>query len=472
MNDATKPLGAHAVVLGGGVAGLLAAHVLTSAFERVTLIERDRYPDAPAARKGVPQARHVHLLLARGAEELERMFPGFADELGRHGAPEIDFTADVVSRMPFGWLPRFHSGITVRGASRMLIEWLVRARVTALGRVAFRERARALGLVASPDGNRVTGVRVQAIGADDEGAGDEVLDADLVVDATGRGSRAAQWLKDLGYGEVQEEIIDPFLGYATQIFDPPADARDWKMMSTVPRFPDTRRGGTILSIEGGQWMVLMVGINRDYPPSEDAGFLEFSRGFITPIIHEALSKAKPASPIHAYRATENSRRRFELMARWPEGFIAFGDSVASLNPYYGQGMTICALGAAALAADLGAQGERGQGVTGLARRFQKNLAKVYELPWMMATAEDKRWPGSVGGSKGGTAEKVMAKYMTALATLIPDHQKIANEFFHVVHMLRPPTRLFRPGVFGPTVMRAFRNGAALEHSVTPPPRPA
>lgn len=472
-NGKTQPkIGEHAVVLGGGMAGLLAAHVLSSAFERVTLVERDRYPEKPEPRKGVPQSRHVHLLLARGANELERQFPGFADDLGRHGAPLIDFTADVVSRMPFGWLPRFHSGITVHGSSRMLVEWLVRSRIMQLGRVTFREGMKATALVAAPGNARITGVRLQPVGAAEKsGSAEEPLSADLVVDATGRGSRTPQWLKDFGFGEVVEEVINPFLGYATQIFEPPAEERDWKMMSTVPTFPENRRGGTILSIEGGLWMALMVGINRDYPPPEDEGFLEFSRGFITPLIHESLRKAKPVTPVHAYRATENSRRRFELMPRWPEGFIAFGDSVASLNPYYGQGMTLCAIGAATLEADLRAQAARGAGVEGMARPFQKHLARVNELPWMMATGEDKRWPGSEGGTKGGAAEKVMLGYMNALTTLIPERQEIANTFFHVVHMLKPPTALFRPGVFAPTILRAIRGSRIRESGPTPPPRP-
>jgi 2-polyprenyl-6-methoxyphenol hydroxylase-like FAD-dependent oxidoreductase len=464
-------LGEHAVVLGGGMAGLLAAHVLSAAFERVTLVERDRYPERPDARRGVPQGRHVHLLLARGASEIERLFPGFADDLGRHGAPLIDFTADVVSRMPFGWLPRFHSGITVHGASRMLVEWLVRSRITQLGRVTFREATKATALVAAPGGARITGVRVQPVGAAEPTGSEEAISAELVVDATGRGSRAPQWLKDLGFGEVVEEVINPFLGYATQVFEPPPEARDWKMLSTVPTFPDKRRGGTILSIEGGLWMVLMVGINRDYPPDENDGFLEFSRGFITPLIHESLQKAKPVTPVHTYRGTENSRRRFDLMPRWPDGFIAFGDSVASLNPYYGQGMTICAIGAATLEADLRAQAARGSGVQGLARAFQKHLARVNELPWMMATGEDKRWPGSEGGAKGGAAEKIMLGYMNALTTLIPERQAIASTFFEVVHMLKPPTALFRPAALAPTVLRALRGNRVADISATPPPRP-
>jgi 2-polyprenyl-6-methoxyphenol hydroxylase-like FAD-dependent oxidoreductase len=468
-------LGEHAVVLGGGMAGLLAAHVLTAFFERVTLIERDRYPEQPGARKGVPQSHHVHLLLARGANELEAMFPGFGEELGKCGAPLIDFTADVVSRMPFGWLPRIHTGITVHGASRMLVEWLVRKRMAALGRVTFRESHRAIGLVAAAGGAWVTGVRLQAVGAAEESVasearGDEFA-ADLVVDATGRGSRAPRWLKELGFGEVVEEVINPFLGYATQVFEPPPGDRDWKMMSTVPTFPDKRRGGTILSIEGGLWMALMVGINRDYPPSEDAGFLEFSRGLMTPLLHDALRDAKPVTPVHAYRGTENNRRRFDLMPRWPDGFIAFGDSVASLNPYYGQGMTVCAIGAATLQAELGLHAARSSKIDGFARRFHRRLAKLNELPWMMATGEDKRWPGSKGGTKGGAAEKVMLGYMNALATLIPERHDVASTFFHVVHMLKPPTALFRPSVLAPTVARAIRGGRGADINPTPPPRP-
>ena len=77
----------HAVVLGGSLAGLLAARILADHFDEVTVIERDAYTETTAARKGIPQANHVHGLLVRGRQILEELFPGVQDEMIAAGAP-------------------------------------------------------------------------------------------------------------------------------------------------------------------------------------------------------------------------------------------------------------------------------------------------------------------------------------------------------------------------------------------------
>src|SRR5437870_340741 len=81
----------HAIVIGGGIAGLLAARVLINHFEMVTLIERDQYPNEPVFRPGVPQGRHVHSMLLRGQRELEVLFPDLGRKLVGNGAIERDY---------------------------------------------------------------------------------------------------------------------------------------------------------------------------------------------------------------------------------------------------------------------------------------------------------------------------------------------------------------------------------------------
>lgn len=468
---AGRKLGEHVVVLGGGIAGLLAAHVLSDTFDRVTLVERDRYSELPTARVGAPQSQHVHLLLARGAECLEEIFPGFGQELLAHGAAVVNFTEDVVALMPFGWLPRFHSNIKIYGCSRVLIEWLIRRRVFQSNRLHILDGYQVTKLELAPDGKGICGVCVRPAGSEGT-AVSESIQADLVVDATGRGSRAPTWLKALGFGEVQEKKVDPFITYATQQFSPPkGKSYDWKLLSADPISPSHRRGATIFPVEGGIWMVLLVGMNRAEPPKNSEEFIELCKEVATPLIYEVLRDAKPLSPVHVFRNTANRLRQYEKMRRWPQGFIVLGDAVCSINPLYGQGMTVCALGAQVLRRELTRLQDSGSSdLAYLAMRFQKELADMYEMPWILATSEDKRWPETdAAGEKGKSrfTEQIMSKYMNALMAHISGDLLIAKSFFEVIHLLRSPSALFHPKIVVKTLFTRPRVGSALKPTEPP-----
>ena len=111
-----------ALVIGGSLAGMCAARVLSDFVDRVTIIERDAYPSAPDFRPGVPQARHVHNLLARGLREFEGFFPGFERRLLERGAVAVESGWDVATLWPHGWSRRNHTGLWQLYASRALIE--------------------------------------------------------------------------------------------------------------------------------------------------------------------------------------------------------------------------------------------------------------------------------------------------------------------------------------------------------------
>src|SRR5262245_41368516 len=168
--------GTHAVVIGGSMAGLLAARVLSGSFTRVTVLERDCYPEDPGPRKGLPQARHLHVLLTRGRRILERLFPGFSNELIAHGANRIDAARDLAWLTPAGWGPRFDCGLDYVACSRDLIDWAVRRRVAALPNLTVREDVDVTGLTASADGRAVSGVRVRPRSTDER---EESLAAEL-----------------------------------------------------------------------------------------------------------------------------------------------------------------------------------------------------------------------------------------------------------------------------------------------------
>jgi 2-polyprenyl-6-methoxyphenol hydroxylase-like FAD-dependent oxidoreductase len=384
----TQP--SHAIVIGASLAGLWTARVLADHFQRVTVFERDQLPVGPASRPGAPQDRHVHVLLQRGALIMARLFPGIEEELTTAGAHRLDLTRDGYGKIRGRWLQRFPSGKTTYGCSRILLESIVRARVMGLPNVAVIGGVQVLGLTA--DNGRVTGVRVRH----KESNLESVETADFVVDASGRTSKAPQWLAALGYDEPKETVIDARLGYAGRRYRmPEIPEGGWLTMLIGQEPPTKSRSGLIYSEEGGVWMVMVAGCLGDYPPTDEAGFEEFAAS-VDPEFYAAIRFTQPISKIIGYRNTENRFRRYEKLARWPDRFVVLGDAVCGFNPVYGQGMTVAAMAAESLGEHLGkAKGA----LDGLAWRYQRRYPKIVEPAWNgWGDRKEALWPsGSPAG---------------------------------------------------------------------------
>lgn len=437
-------LGKQAVVLGGGMAGLLAARVLTEHFERVILVERDRYPEEPVFRPGAPQARHVHVLLLRGQQIIEELFPGMQQDLITKGAVQCDFMNDYRTRYPSGWLQRTPSQIRGYVVTRLLLEWQVRQALTKIPQIEIVDGYEAVDVEGSTDAKSITGVFLRARSHAGAPVEQELthIDADLVVDATGRESKAPQWLKSLGYAPPAETVINPFLGYATRLYAPPADSsRDWKGMVIMASPPGILRGGVIWPTEKGQWMVVLGGAGKEYPPTDEDAYLEFARSLSDPALFAAIKEAQPLTPIYGYRRTENRIRHFARLQRQPERLLVIGDAACAFNPVYGQGMTVAALEAMELRECL----RQCDDLSGLAQHFQRRLARVSAAPWALATAADVRVPMAEGGSMKWTAKWQYA-YFDRLTWLLPSNPSMALQFFKVIHMVESPITLFNPSI--------------------------
>ncbi|HWP43016.1 MAG TPA: 2-polyprenyl-6-methoxyphenol hydroxylase-like oxidoreductase, partial [Blastocatellia bacterium] len=252
-----------------------------------------------------------------------------------------------------------------------------------------------------------------------------------------------------------------FLGYASRIYRRTAVPRDWSGIYVQAAPPSHSRGGVLFPIEGDRWLLTVVGLGRDYPPTDEAGFLEFARSMRAPAIYNAIKDAEPLSDIYSYRGTENRVRHYERMSRRPEGLLVLGDAACAFNPVYGQGMTTAALSAQTLSECLNShRGPRlGKEVTGLADRFQKKLAKANTPAWLLATGEDLRVP-EVVGKKPGLADRLMQRYVDRVVELSTENEQARLLLLEVFNLLKPPTALFHPAILAQMLKRGFR----IQHS--------
>jgi 2-polyprenyl-6-methoxyphenol hydroxylase-like FAD-dependent oxidoreductase len=438
----------HAIIIGGSLAGLLASRVLAKHFDRVSIVEQDFLPEKPAPRPGIPQSRHLHLFLNRGKIILEEFFPGLEKELVAAGAPSLD-PRSIGWFSPAGWASQFTPDLNdFIMFSRDLLDWQIRRRLAENTNVHFLEGGTVMGLLTNASRAEVTGVSVRFRDRHNQvNIHTENLNADLVVDASGKVSKTPQWLKSLGYQPPQETAINAFVGYASRIYK-----CSGKLSDTAPVFvslgpPLRTRGGAIFPIEGNRWLVSLNGGDRDYPPADEAGFLEFVRTLPTPTIYDAIKDAEAITPIYSYRGTENRLRHYERLPRYPENLIIIGHAVCTFNPIYGHGMTVAALDAQMLDQCLQKQRERySEGnLKGFSRQFQQKLAKLHTIPWTFAISQDSRYPGSEG-AKLNLATRLTIDYMNLVLKVLVSDPKVCQAFVEVVHMIESPAVLFHPSI--------------------------
>ncbi|WP_330333560.1 FAD-dependent monooxygenase [Streptomyces sp. NBC_00536] len=437
--NGTPPTRREAVVIGGGLAGMLAAAALAPYADRVTVIERDTLPRTPGSRAFLPQAQHAHMLWSGGADAIEALLPGFSDRLLAAGAHRIPLTSGMVALSPGGWYRRWRPTHHLLAATRDLIDWAVRQEVAELATVRIVEDTRVLGLTGDRD--RVTGLRVTTR----DGA-EEHLAAALVVDAGGRGTRTPQWLRELGVPPVREELVDSGLVYASRLYQaPPGAERGFPVVNVqaVPHDPRPGKGAVIMPVEGGRWLVTLSGTRGGQPTGDSAAFEPFARSVRHPVVAELLRYATPLSGVTTFGHTANRRRYYEKCRIWPEGYVVLGDAVASYNPVYGHGMSVAAQGARALRRSLLEGG--GLRAAGLARRTQRAVAAPVSVAWDLATGQDIFYPDAIG-KRPGAADKLLSRYVGRLVRTATADFVVATALTEVMTLSAPITTLVRPRV--------------------------
>ena len=445
----------HAVVIGASIAGLLAARALSETYARITVIDRDHLPDDPVTRRGVPQGRLAHALLAAGADALEGLFPGLRAEMIANGA----FTCDI--QREYRWyldgypMRQAHSGLTAIGLTRPLLEHLIRARVADLPAVTIVSPAAATGLEMT--GGRVTGVLVRT------GQAEESMPADLVVDAAGRGSRAVIWRRELGYPELPVSEIRANMVYLTRHYRREPHFLDGTEGATFVPFPAQPRGALVLPQENDQFALVLAGRLGEEPPSDDEGMLAFAESLPAPEAVKVLRLAAPLDEPVVMRYPASVRHYYEKADKHPDGFLVTGDALCNFNPVYGQGMTVAALEAVALARLLA------EGTASLPARFYASAAKVINVAWDLAAGGDLRYPEVEGLRPAGSG--LVNRYLGWYRAAASVDAVLGATFLRVANLTEPPSRLMAPGHVI-RVLRSARKGVpapALPPSTSPQP---
>lgn len=418
-----------AVIIGGGMAGLLTARVLSDHCNHVTILERDHFVDAPVPRSGVPQASHSHSLLTRGQQLFEEFFPGILNEVVATGARVIDHVNDRRRLVSYGWQPRFPSELRMLLVSRATLELYVRRRVLAIPNVSLEQGVQVDELLA--DGRKIVGASL----ADSESDQVREIFADLIVDASGRSSNTPEWLENLNCGKVEEQLVDAKWAYASRFFKHPDKwPHDW--LNTI-MWPQLRRsdaqrtrGGILSPLEGNRCMVTLVGNSGDFPPRDEAGFLAFAESLISPVIADFIKSSLPVSPITFSRSTGNRWRRYDRLVGMPDNFVVIGDAVAAFNPVYAQGMSCAALEAKELGTELGAWLALGQDLAGFSKLVQEKIVASGNFAWAMSTQSDSAIEGVIGIQPPSQAALAYYERAMALGSIDPHFvvncEKMAN----------------------------------------------
>ncbi|OMB96400.1 2-polyprenyl-6-methoxyphenol hydroxylase-like oxidoreductase [Mycobacterium sp. NS-7484] len=438
--------GGHAVVLGASMAGALAARVLAEHYETVTIVERDEIPDTAQNRRGVPQGRHAHALLARSSAILDELFPGFLDELVAGGVGKWDDGDLSKLWISVGGHLFLRSGTapsapTQYYPSRAFLEWSVRRRLAAIDNISVLSGHDVRGLTASPGGARVTGVVVQ----DRNNSSPTELAADLVVDATGRGSRTPTFLAELGYSRPREDELVVRLAYVSQMLTMSPDALPEHLVAIFPE-PGRPTTWALIGYENNIWMLTQGTMAGLEPPANFTEMQSFGEGFAPPQALEAVRAADPLGEVAHYRVPSNRWRRYDKMRRFPDGLLVIGDAICSFNPIYGQGMTLAAIEATILRECLQHTDNN------LARRFFTAAARPLRVAWQTAVGSDLALPEVIGPRPWSM--RLSNAYLGRVMSAAEHDPAVTTALTRVTGMIDAPTRLFRPAI----AYRAARAG--------------
>ncbi|MFF7725714.1 FAD-dependent oxidoreductase [Streptomyces sp. NPDC008001] len=419
----------HALVVGGGYAGLVTARALASLFDEVSVLDKDALPDRAAHRPGTPQSRHPHALLARGAELLEGLFPGLREELTGHGAPVSDF-GHFPMLYPTGWSPTVRTGLVLQTFSRPLLEFLIRRRVQALSNVSFHAATEAEALLVQ--GSRVTGVVARSRSTGRTAA----READLVVVADGRHSRLPSWLEKADRPPARRLQVDGKLAYTSRLYRrPPGSDPGFQASLQATVAPTTPSGGTVIAIEDDRWLVCLFGAGGISAPTTPEGFDAYAATLANPHVQQVVAECRPIGAIHRYSGLGGHWNRYDRLAPPLRRLAVVGDALCALNPLYGHGMTVAARQALLLRNAITAHS-----LDGACGVYHRHAVRTLLLPWLMTTSLDRGWSPEPAPLSARAGRSVLLY----LLRRIPRNPGLYGRFLNVQHMVASPLTLLLP----------------------------
>lgn len=428
------------VVIGASIGGLSAAKALAPHVNQITVIERDELDPCSMHRLGAPQSQHQHALLARGRMELDALYPGFSERLLEGGAHLVNPGLDFAFLGPSGWMKR-QPGVEALFQSRTLLENTLRSlAVEQIPNLTIHTGLEVSGLLQDLGGKRVRGVTVR-----DRSSGAETeIEADLVVDASGRSSRSMAWLEELGHGKPEETIVDAHCGYSSRWYAAPSElpAGWWWRAAYSASSLRNPMGGSIAPTEGGRWLVTTWGYEGHYPPTDPTGFSELlSRGLATPLLGEMVRFAEPISPIYSFKGFVNRRRWFSRWEGLPAGYLSVGDVGCVFNPVHGQGMTSAVLAARSLQTVI----ERdGLDCPDLSRRYYRYAEKVQDVASQLSCSYDLRFPSASGERPRFFSAQNW--FFDRYADAAQDKHDLYMNLMKVMHLINGPDTLATPRI--------------------------
>jgi 2-polyprenyl-6-methoxyphenol hydroxylase-like FAD-dependent oxidoreductase len=428
--------GERVVVLGGGMAGLLAARVLSEEYADVVIVDRDELIGVTGYRHGVPHGRHAHGLVAKGHQIFEALFPGLTQGMSEDGVRPGDFNGAIQWYFSGQRLAPSDSGLPCLPSGRPVLEKHVRQHVQAIPNVRFLERHDIVGLETTPDKKRVIGARIQRRERDSQ---PEVLLADLVLDITGRGSRMPAWLRELGYEAPAEDKVKVDLAYTSRHYRLKRDPFTTDILIVSAATPSHPRGAFFYPLPDGETVELsLTGILGDYPPADPEGFLAYTRSLPIPVFYDYVHDAEPVDEPVRFKFPASVWRHYDQLTRFPDGLLVMGDAVCSFNPIYAQGMTVAGMESLTLRKHL-------QSPAALNPiEFFREISGQIASPWQFSATADLGYPG-VEGERTEQVQMIN-QYITALHAAAARDPKLTDAFLRVAGMVDEPMALMHPDI--------------------------
>ncbi|MGE7632652.1 FAD-dependent monooxygenase [Bacillus paramycoides] len=426
-----------AIVIGGSIAGKLAAKALSTTFKEVIILEAGERWNGIDPRKRVPQSNHPHVLLKGGEKAIEELFPNITNELIEAGSIVNNFTRDLKWHQFGLWKQPFIGEVHMIQQSRPMLESHIQNRIEQVSNITTKYEILVEALQVDEKRNKVYGVKAKCL----EKGTQEEIHADIVVDASGFGSKSIGWLRAYDI-EVKEEKVRIDLFYATRMFRLKEDETlDYCNLLMSPSFPENPYGVLIQTIEDNRYFVTFSGYANEKAPRTDDEFYNFAENLSIPNVTDFLNKAEAITDIKTYKIPYQVRRRFDLVNNLPEGLLVVGDAQCRFDPVFGQGVSVAAMEAHQLQVLL--QGRKQLDKT-FTQQFYKKAANIIETPWDMTTTEISRHPQLK--RELTMKQKFQLWYTKQIYRLSASDSDVYIRLVRVMNLIRSPFHLFHPKV--------------------------